>query len=104
MLCCDQGDYDDILNRGDFRPRRLNLKRGDCWVQDIRTLHRGTANNSEHVRPEVVINCAPHPPTSVLVGTRTATLSCLSEALAAQTTEAGGALGIGSPEPDACHQ
>ena len=60
MLCCDQGDYDDILNRGDFRPRRLNLKRGDCWVQDIRTLHRGTANNSEHVRPEVVINCAPH--------------------------------------------
>ena len=65
MLCCDQGDYDDILTRGDFRPRRLNLKRGDCWVQDIRTLHRGTANTSDHVRPEVVINCAPHSATTL---------------------------------------
>lgn len=51
-----EGSYDAILTRGDFRSRRLNLKKGDCWVQDIRTLHRGTANSSKAVRPELVIN------------------------------------------------
>lgn len=51
-----EGHYDAILSRGDFRPRRLNLRKGDCWIQDIRTLHRGTANMSSSVRPEVVIN------------------------------------------------
>jgi ectoine hydroxylase-related dioxygenase (phytanoyl-CoA dioxygenase family) len=42
--------YESLLLRGDFRTRRLNLKRGDCWIQDIRTLHRGTANTSDHTR------------------------------------------------------
>lgn len=49
-----EGHYDDLLSRGDFRPRRLNLKKGDCWVQDVQTLHAGTANTSNTERSEVV--------------------------------------------------
>ena len=26
--------YDALLRRGDFRSRRLNMRRGDCWLQD----------------------------------------------------------------------
>ena len=42
--------------QGDFPSRRrLNLKKGTLWIQDPRTLHRGTPNRSDHVRPELVI-------------------------------------------------
>ena len=48
--------YDDVLLRGDFPPaHRLNLKKGTFWVQDPRTLHRGTPNRSDHARGELVI-------------------------------------------------
>ncbi len=48
--------YDEILEAGDFPSRRrLNLKKGTLWIQDPRTLHRGTPNRSDHVRPELVI-------------------------------------------------
>jgi ectoine hydroxylase-related dioxygenase (phytanoyl-CoA dioxygenase family) len=51
-----EGEYDDILARGDFpHARRLNLKRGTMWVQDPRALHRGTPNRSDHTRPELCI-------------------------------------------------
>ena len=35
--------------------RRLNLKKGTLWIQDPRTLHRGTPNYSTQPRPELVI-------------------------------------------------
>ena len=48
--------YDEILEAGDFPTRRrLNLKKGTLWIQDPRTLHRGTPNRSDHARPELVI-------------------------------------------------
>ena len=48
--------YDDLLRRGRFpSARRLNLKRGTMWVQDIRTLHRGTPNRSTRPRPELCL-------------------------------------------------
>ena len=48
--------YDDILCRGDFgHAVRLNLKKGSMWIQDIRTLHRGTRNTSSTPRPEIVV-------------------------------------------------
>ncbi|MBI1927836.1 phytanoyl-CoA dioxygenase family protein [Candidatus Poribacteria bacterium] len=51
-----EGRYDDVMRRGDFATtRRLNLKKGSVWVQDPRTLHRGTPNRSTHPRPEVVL-------------------------------------------------
>lgn len=52
-----EGQYDDILRKGDFdlKPCRLNMRRGAFWVQDPRTLHRGTPNTSNGPRPELVI-------------------------------------------------
>ena len=48
--------YDEILETGNFPSRRrLNLKKGTLWIQDPRTLHRGTPNRSDHPRPELVI-------------------------------------------------
>ena len=48
--------YDDILCRGDFgHSVRLNLKKGSMWIQDVRTLHRGTPNTSSAPRPEIVV-------------------------------------------------
>ena len=48
--------YDEVLTKGDFpTARRLNLKKGTLWVQDPRTLHRGTPNRADHARPEFVI-------------------------------------------------
>ena len=48
--------YDEILEAGDFPTRRrLNLRKGTLWIQDPRTLHRGTPNRSDHTRPELVI-------------------------------------------------
>ena len=48
--------YDEVLTTGDFpTARRLNLKKGTLWVQDPRTLHRGTPNRADHPRPELVI-------------------------------------------------
>ena len=48
--------YDEVLTKGDFpTARRLNLKKGTLWIQDPRTLHRGTPNRADHVRPELVI-------------------------------------------------
>ena len=48
--------YDEVLTTGDFpTARRLNLKKGTLWVQDPRTLHRGTPNHADHPRPELVI-------------------------------------------------
>ena len=48
--------FDEVLQRGDFATtRRLDMKRGTVWVQDPRTLHRGTPNRADHPRPEVVI-------------------------------------------------
>jgi hypothetical protein len=51
-----EGRYNDILETGDFPTRRrLDLKKGTLWIQDPRTLHRGTPNHSDHPRPELVI-------------------------------------------------
>ena len=50
-----QGCYNDVLEAGDFRPRRLNLKKGSVWMQDPRPLHRGTPNRSDHARPELCL-------------------------------------------------
>ncbi len=51
-----EGRYDEVLLKGDFATtRRLNMKRGTVWIQDPRTLHRGTPNRADHPRPEVVI-------------------------------------------------
>ena len=48
--------YDEFLEAGEFPSRRrLNLKKGTLWIQDPRTLHRGTPNRSDHPRPELVI-------------------------------------------------
>ena len=48
--------YDDVLEAGEFpAKRRLNMKRGTFWVQDIRTVHRGTPNGSDYPRPELVV-------------------------------------------------
>jgi len=48
--------YDEIIEAGgDFTKRRLNMKKGDLWIQDPRTLHRGTPNRSDYPRPELVI-------------------------------------------------
>ncbi len=48
--------YDEVLENGDFPSRRrLNLKKGALWIQDPRTLHRGTPNRADHVRPELVL-------------------------------------------------
>jgi ectoine hydroxylase-related dioxygenase (phytanoyl-CoA dioxygenase family) len=48
--------YNDVLLRGDFPSAcRLNMKKGTVWVQDPRTLHRGTPNRSDHPRPELVL-------------------------------------------------
>ena len=50
-----QTSYNDMLEAGDFRPRRLNLKKGSVWMQDPRPLHRGTPNRSDHARPELCL-------------------------------------------------
>lgn len=51
-----EDSYDEILEAGDFPSRRrLNLKKGALWIQDPRTLHRGTPNRADHARPELVI-------------------------------------------------
>ena len=48
--------YDGLLRRGDFdHTVRLNLKKGSFWIQDVRTLHRGTRNTSAAPRPEIVV-------------------------------------------------
>ena len=48
--------YDEVLTRGNFpSARRLNMKKGTMWIQDPRTLHRGTPNTSEGPRPEIVV-------------------------------------------------
>lgn len=52
-----EGSYDEFLIRDDFElhSRRLNMSKGTFWVQDPRTLHRGTPNTSMESRPELVI-------------------------------------------------
>ncbi len=51
-----EGQYDAILRNGSFPgAQRLNLKKGTLWIQDPRTLHRGTPNRSDHARPELVL-------------------------------------------------
>jgi ectoine hydroxylase-related dioxygenase (phytanoyl-CoA dioxygenase family) len=47
--------YDEIIERGDFPKRRLNMRKGTLWIQDPRAVHRGTPNRSDHARPELVI-------------------------------------------------
>ena len=48
--------YNELLLRGHFpSAHRLNLKKGSMWVQDVRTLHRGTPNSSAAPRPELVV-------------------------------------------------
>ena len=48
--------YDEILTTGRFpSSHRLNMKKGSMWVQDVRTLHRGTPNTSDGPRPELVV-------------------------------------------------
>jgi hypothetical protein len=47
--------YDEIISEGQYLSQRLNLKKGDLWIQDPRTLHRGTPNRSDYPRPELVI-------------------------------------------------
>ena len=62
--------YNELLIAGEFHnevqalpssgveelgaPRRLNLQKGDVWVQDPRAIHRGTPNHSDEPRPEIV--------------------------------------------------
>ena len=50
-----EGRYDEILTKGEYPGRRLNLKKGDLWIQDPRTLHRGTPNQADEPRPELVL-------------------------------------------------
>ena len=52
-----EGKYDDFLVRKEFDAltRRIDMRRGTFWVQDPRTLHRGTPNRSRGPRPELVI-------------------------------------------------
>ena len=51
-----EDSYNEILASGDFPSRRrLNLKKGALWIQDPRTLHRGTPNRADHARPELVL-------------------------------------------------
>ena len=51
-----EAQYNDVLLRGNFpSSHRLNLKKGSMWVQDVRTLHRGTPNHSDLPRPELVV-------------------------------------------------
>ena len=48
--------YDEILTSGRFpSSHRLNMEKGSMWVQDVRTLHRGTPNTSDGPRPELVV-------------------------------------------------
>ena len=48
--------YNEILTKGNFpSAHRLNLKKGSMWIQDVRTLHRGTPNNTPDPRPELVL-------------------------------------------------
>ena len=48
--------YDEVLTRGNFpSAQRLNMKKGTMWIQDPRTLHRGTPNTSNAPRPEIVV-------------------------------------------------
>ena len=48
--------YDEVLLKGNFpSSHRLNMKKGTTWIQDPRTLHRGTPNRADHPRPELVI-------------------------------------------------
>ena len=48
--------YDEILRAGHFpSAHRLNLKKGSMWIQDVRTLHRGTPNHTPDPRPELVV-------------------------------------------------
>ena len=51
-----EGHYDEILGKGHFpSAHRLNLNKGAMWVQDVRTLHRGTPNPSPDPRPELCL-------------------------------------------------
>ncbi|MAE63140.1 MAG: hypothetical protein CMJ18_02605 [Phycisphaeraceae bacterium] len=52
-----EGKYNDMLTQPGFHlnPRRVNMKRGTVWMQDPRTIHRGTPNTSDHARPELCI-------------------------------------------------
>ena len=47
--------YHEIIEGGDFCTRRLNMNKGALWIQDPRPIHRGTPNNSDLPRPELVI-------------------------------------------------
>ena len=50
----DEHELDDLLEVGDFPAKqRLNLRRGTLWIQDGRTLHRGTPNLTDRPRPEL---------------------------------------------------
>ena len=59
--------FAELLLRGEFQrevappggsgfgtPRRVNLQKGDVWIQDPRAIHRGTPNSSDAPRPEIV--------------------------------------------------
>ena len=51
-----EGRYDEVLTSGHFpSAHRLNMKKGTMWIQDVRTLHRGTPNTSDAPRPEIVV-------------------------------------------------
>ena len=50
-----EGRYDEILTKGAYPTRRLNLRKGDMWIQDPRALHRGTPNGATEPRPELVL-------------------------------------------------
>lgn len=52
-----EGSYNEMLtnDKFDLHPRRLNMSKGTFWIQDPRTLHRGTPNTSTASRPELVI-------------------------------------------------
>jgi ectoine hydroxylase-related dioxygenase (phytanoyl-CoA dioxygenase family) len=58
-----EGQYNELMTQEDgvttheaFATRRLHMNVGDCWLQDLRVLHRGTANTSGAPRPELVLN------------------------------------------------
>ena len=52
-----EGKYNDMLTKEgvDVNARRLNMKKGTVWIQDPRTIHRGTPNTADHPRPELCV-------------------------------------------------
>ncbi len=51
---------EDTNRIGNYYPVRLNVKRGSIWLFDLRLLHRGTPNVSDHPRDDLIMHFS-HP-------------------------------------------